>query len=98
MPEDEGRLGKTEIAEWNSTPEAEKAPQGLVSDRGKTEGVEGAEGGCQRIWGVGTGIAERGKARMARSSKYTSSLDGRRSPTEIATKLKTLWVLETRRV
>jgi len=33
------------VIEWNSTPEVEKAPQGLISDRGKAEGAEGAEGG-----------------------------------------------------
>jgi hypothetical protein len=37
-----GRLGQ-EIVEWNSTPEAEEAPQGLFLGRGKREGVEGAE-------------------------------------------------------
>ena len=30
--------------EWNSTPEVEKAPQGLASDRGRAEGAEGVEG------------------------------------------------------
>jgi len=66
--------------EWNSTSEIEKAPQGLVSGRGKAallrhrgkarRGLSTDLGnGLNGFWGVGTGIAERGKARRGRRGR-----------------------------